>query len=253
MKLRMAHLYPRHMNLYGDRGNVACLEARCRWRGIELEVTELELGDPFSPTAYDLAFVGGGPDREQERVAQDLVSLKGLSIRQSVDQGVVFLTVCGGYQLFGKFYRPAQGPDLPGLGVFDLWTAHPGAGAKRCIGNLVAEWEGKALVGFENHGGRTYLGARCQPLARVTRGFGNNGQDGTEGAHYRNVFGTYLHGSLLPKNPAFADRLLELALQRRGQDAPLSPLDDQLEERASTAAARLALAPGRSLLAGWRR
>jgi hypothetical protein len=153
---------------------------------------------------------------------------------------MVVLAVCGGYQLFGRFYREASGAELAGLGVFDLWTEHPGLGAARLIGNVVAEYDGDTLVGFENHGGRTYLGDGAQPLARVRSGFGNNGRDGTEGARYRNAFGTYLHGSLLPKNPRFADRLIALALRRRyGEDIHLAPIDDRLEELAHHAALKL--------------
>ncbi|MSQ28567.1 MAG: glutamine amidotransferase [Dehalococcoidia bacterium] len=243
MKLRLAHLYPDHMNLYGDRGNVLCLQARCRWRGIDLEVVRLGLGDPFNAAAYDLVFIGGGPDREQVRVAQDLTEVKGRALKEAVEAGVALLAVCGGYQLLGHHYRPAAGPDLPGLGVFDAYTEHPGPAAKRCIGNLVAQRNGMMLVGFENHGGRTYLGPGSTPLATVERGFGNNGRDRTEGACYRNAFGTYLHGSFLPKNHRFTDHLLGIALERRGVRDLLTPLDDTLEERAQVAARKLALEP----------
>ena len=246
MKLRIAHLYPRLMNIYGDRGNILCLARRCRDRGIEVEVAELALGDQLDPAQYGLIFIGGAQDREQRRVAEDLRSVKGEALRQAVEAGVTALAVCGGYQLFGRFYREATGEELEGLGIFDLWTEHPGPGARRLIGNVVAELlpddgrEGGSLVGFENHGGRTYLGAEATPLARVRSGFGNNGRDGTEGARYKNAFGTYLHGSLLPKNPRFADRLIELALRRtHGNDVRLAPLDDELEELAHEAALRL--------------
>jgi len=246
MKLRIAHLYPRLMNIYGDRGNIVCLVRRCRDRGIEVEVAELALGDQLDPAQYDLIFIGGAQDREQRRVAEDLRSVKGEALRQAVEAGVTVLAVCGGYQLFGRSYREATGEELEGLGIFDLWTEHPGPGARRLIGNVVAELlpddgrEGGSLVGFENHGGRTYLGAEATPLARVRSGFGNNGRDGTEGARYKNAFGTYLHGSLLPKNPRFADRLIELALRRtHGNDVRLAPLDDELEELAHEAALRL--------------
>lgn len=240
LRLRIAHLYPRLMNIYGDRGNILCLVRRCRERDIEVEVTELSLGDPFDARAHDLIFVGGAQDREQRRVAEDLRSVKGEAIREAVETGVTLLAVCGGYQLCGRFYREASGAELEGLGIFDSWTEHPGPDARRLIGNVVAEWEGGTLVGFENHGGRTYLGSGAQPLARVRSGLGNNGRDGTEGARYRNAFGTYLHGSLLPKNPRFADRLIELALARaHGDGVRLAPLDDRLEEAAHQAALRL--------------
>lgn len=240
MKLRLAYLYPQHMNLYGDRGNVLCLAARCRWRGIDLEVVEFGPGGAFDPQGFDLAFIGGGPDREQERVAGDLLAAKGPALRDAVESGLVLLAVCGGYQLLGHYYRPAVGPDLPGLGLFDAYTKHPGPGVARCIGNLVAARDGMTLVGFENHGGRTFLGPGAEPLAQVQRGYGNNGQDGTEGAVHRHAFGTYLHGSVLPKNPGFADHLVGLALSRAGAPELLTPLDDALELRAQETAARLA-------------
>lgn len=242
MKLYVAHLYPRLMNLYGDRGNMICLRHRCRERGIELEVDELDLGDRLDPKRYDLIFMGGGQDREQRRVAPDLLNVKGEATREAVEEGVTALAVCGGYQLFARYYHPASGDDLPGLGIFDAWTEHPGEDVPRCIGNVVAEWRGGTLVGFENHGGRTYLGAGAEPLARVRVGFGNNGEDGTEGAVYKNAHGTYLHGSLLPKNPRFADHLLLLALRRRHGEVELAPLDDCLEEAAHAAAVRVASA-----------
>lgn len=237
--LRLGHLYPSVMNVYGDRGNIICLQRRCRLRAIELEVTALELGDALAPDAYDLLFMGGAQDREQRLVAEDLVSLKGGALRTAVERGVVFLAVCGGYQLAGRFYRGAGGEELPGAGVFDLYTLHPGAKAKRLIGNLSAEWTGGTLVGFENHGGRSYLGPSAEPLARVRHGFGNDGESGYEGARYRNAFGCYLHGPLLPKNPAFADYLISLALARRYGDGDLAPLDDAMELRAHAAALKL--------------
>ena len=240
LSLRLAHLYPRLMNIYGDRGNILSLVRRCRDREIEVQVTALGPGERLDPAAYDLIFIGGAQDREQRRVAEDLGSLKGEPLREAVEAGVTVLAVCGGYQLLGGPYRDAGGTELRGLRIFDLHTEHPGPDADRLIGNVVAEWEGSTLVGFENHGGRTYLAPGVEPLARVRSGHGNNGADGTEGARYKNAFGTYLHGSLLPKNPRFADRLIELALARRhGDDVRLAPLDDALEERAHGAALRL--------------
>ena len=240
LKICLAHLYPKLMNLYGDRGNIICLRCRCQARDIELAVDELDLGDRFDSRRYDLIFMGGGQDREQRRVVGDLIDVKGDAIRRAIDDGVPALAVCGGYQLFARYYRPATGDDLPGLGVFDAYTEHPGEDVPRCIGNVVAEWDGATLVGFENHGGRTFLGPDARPLARVRVGFGNNGRDGTEGAVYRNAYGTYLHGSLLPKNPRFADHLLRLALRRSHPDATLAPLDDTLEDAAHAAAIRIA-------------
>jgi CobQ-like glutamine amidotransferase family enzyme len=237
--IRLAHLYPKLMNLYGDRGNIICLRLRCRARGIELAVDELDLGDALDPHAYDFIFVGGGQDREQRRIVRDLIDVKGEAVRQAVEEGVTALAVCGGYQLFARYYRPAVGEDLPGLGIFDAHTEHPGEHVARCIGNVVAEWDGGTLVGFENHGGRTYLGDGAHPLATVRAGCGNNGVDKTEGAVYKNAYGTYLHGSILPKNPRFADHLLRLALRRRHGDVELAPLDDALEEAAHAAAIRV--------------
>ena len=239
--LRMAHLYPTLMNLYGDRGNIITLKERCRPRNIALEVVELGLGDRFDAADFDLIFIGGGQDREQRRIAADLVDVKGPAIREAVAAGMPALAVCGGYQLFGRTYQPGAGEELPGLGIFPVRTIHPGEDAPRCIGNVEAEWQGTTLAGFENHGGRTYLEPGAQPLARVRAGFGNNGVDGTEGVVVQNAFGTYLHGSLLPKNPIFADHLLTLALRRKyGAEASLPPLDDSLEQQAHDHAAAVA-------------
>lgn len=241
MKLRLAHLYPKLMNIYGDRGNIICLRRRCEARGIEFSATPLEAGDPFDPEAYDIAFIGGAQDREQRAVADDLQRTKAAALTEAVNADMPLLAVCGGYQLMGRFYREAGGSELPGLGILDLWTVHPGPGARRFIGNVVAEWNGKTVVGFENHGGRTHLGPSAHPFARVVRGFGNNGEDGFEGATYRNVIGTYLHGSLLPKNPALADHLIATALSRQaGEPVRLAPLDDAVEEMTHAEAVRLA-------------
>ena len=202
---------------------------------------ELELGDPLDPAAYDLVFIGGAQDREQRRVASDLLQTKAQALQQAVEQGVVLLAVCGGYQLLGRYYRPAAGEELAGVGIFDAWTVHPGPTARRFIGNVVVRWQGGTLVGFENHGGRTYLGPSARSLAKVIAGFGNNGRDGSEGAvQGENAFGTYLHGSLLPKNPRFADHLIAQALRRRYGEVELAPLDDVLEERAHADAVSLA-------------
>lgn len=241
MKLRVAHLYPRLMNVYGDRGNILSLSRRCRDRDIEVEVTELGLGDRLDPAAHDLIFIGGAQDREQQRVAEDLRSVKGPAIREAVEAGVVALAVCGGYQLFGRSYREAGGAEIEGLAIFNIWTEHPGPLGGRLIGNVVADWEGSTLVGFENHGGRTYFVRGGQHLAWVRSGSGNNGGDHTEGARYKNAFGTYLHGSLLPKNPRFADCLIKLALARNhGDGIELAPIDDRLEELAHQVAVKLA-------------
>ncbi len=211
--LTLGHLYPDQLNLYGDRGNILTLQQRCQWRGIALRVIELGIGDALDPDAYDMLFIGGGQDRDQAPVAQDLYETKSIGLWAAIEDEIPVLAVCGGYQLLAHYYRPASGPDMKGLGVFDAWTIHRGSRAPRCIGDVAISWNGQTLVGFENHGGQTYLGT-AQPLGKVLKGNGNNAQDGTEGAIYRNAYGTYLHGSLLPKNPHFADHLIELALKR---------------------------------------
>ncbi len=239
LALRVTHLYPRLMNIYGDRGNIMCLRHRCEARGIGFELTELSIGDRFEPGSADLMFAGGAQDREQRNVAEDLLATKADAVRAAVESGAVLLAVCGAYQLFGRFYRDSTGVELPGVGVFDLHTEHPGERGKRLVGNIVVEWNDTTIVGFENHGGRTILGPGVRPLGRVRSGHGNNGMDGNEGAVYRNAFGTYIHGSLLPKNPAFADHLIELALRQRYGDVDLGAVDDRAETLAHDAALRL--------------
>lgn len=214
LTLTLGHLYPDQLNLYGDRGNIMTLQRRCQARGIELRVVGLGIGDALAPDEYDMLFIGGGQDKEQAPVAQDLYDLKGIGLWAAVEDDMPLLAVCGGFQLLAHYYRPAEGPDMRGLGVFDAWTIHKGAHVARCIGDIALNWNGTTLVGFENHGGRTYLGT-AKPLGKVLKGFGNNAEDRTEGAIYRNAYGTYLHGSLLPKNPHFADHLISLALKRK--------------------------------------
>lgn len=238
-QLRLGHLYPSLMNVYGDRGNIICLQRRARLRGIDLEVVPLEVGDRLDPDAFDILFMGGGQDREQQLVADDLLATKGAALREAVENDHIFLGVCGGYQFAGRFYRSHDGQELQGAGIFDMYTLHPGAGAKRLIGNLVANWDEGTLVGFENHGGRTFLGPSTEPLGRIVHGYGNDGESGFEGARYRNAFGCYLHGPVLPKNPALADKLLSLALQRKGMDSALALIDDRLETLAHTSALKL--------------
>jgi CobQ-like glutamine amidotransferase family enzyme len=237
-RLTLAHLYPDLMNVYGDRGNIITLQQRCAWRGIQLDVQPVSLGDRLTPGSTDLIFFGGGQDREQAVISSDFVSAKGAAVREAVEDGTVLLSVCGGYQLLGHTYTTVDGRELPGAGVFDVRSV---PGTRRHIGNIVVEVTDddgttRTLVGFENHSGQTYLGAGARPLGRVLQGGGNNGEDGTEGATYRNAYGCYLHGSLLPKNPWFADRLIARALHRRyGPDVTLAPLDDTLETRAHDA------------------
>lgn len=214
LTITLGHLYPDQLNLYGDRGNILTLRKRCALRGITLRVVGLGIGDALAPDEYDMLFIGGGQDKEQAPVAQDLFDLKGIGLWAAIEDDMPVLAVCGGYQLLAHYYRPAEGPDMRGLGVFDAWTIHKGSRVARCIGDIAINWNGMTMVGFENHGGRTYLGT-AKPLGKVLKGHGNNAEDKTEGAIYRNTFGTYLHGSLLPKNPHFADHLISLALKRK--------------------------------------
>ena len=237
MKLTICHLYPELMNIYGDRGNIITLVQRCRWRGIEAEVVPIGPGERLDPARCDVLFFGGGQDKEQALVADDFRSVQAEAVHRHVEEGGVLLAICGGYQLLGRYFRTHTGDTLEGIGLFDAWTV---AGNRRCIGNTIVEChftgERRTLVGFENHSGKTYLGPGCQPLGRSVAGYGNNGEDGTEGAIYRNAFGCYLHGSLLPKNPWFADHLILAALRRRhGHHLSLAPLDDSLEQRAHEA------------------
>ena len=225
------------MNIYGDRGNIISLTQRARWRGIEVDAIPVTLGDELDAGRCDLLFFGGGQDKEQFLVAEDFRTVQAPRVHQFVEDGGVLLSICGGYQLLGKYFRTHTGETLEGIGIFDAWTV---AGDRRCIGNVIVETEfsgtRRTLVGFENHSGKTYLGPGCRPMGRSLVGFGNNGEDRNEGAIYRNAFGCYLHGSLLPKNPWLTDYLLLAALRRRyGSDVELVPLNDTLEERAHEA------------------
>jgi lipid II isoglutaminyl synthase (glutamine-hydrolysing) len=238
--LTLVHLYADTLNLYGDFGNIAALTQRCAWRGIECRVEAVGIGQPCDFDACDMLFVGGGQDRAQSMVADDLVT-RGEEIRRRVDDGMVALTICGGFQLFGRSFLTSDGLTLPGIRVFDAETV---AGTGRLIGDIVidttetsAEWlrhDGdQTLVGFENHSGHTRLGPGLEPLGRVVCGYGNEGDGAYEGAVYRHALGTYLHGSLLPKNPWLADAMIATALRMRyGDDGELPALDDALEGRA---------------------
>jgi len=245
--LRLGHLFPRAMTIYGDTGNICALRRRAEWRGIAVEVVPIESG-PADLCGCDLLFIGGGQDRDQSAVVADLVTHKRDSLGRAVDEGVAVFAVCGGYQLLGHDYVDAEGRVLEGLGLLDLRSR---AGEDRWIGNVLVEAEAqmglaeRRLVGFENHGGRTHLGPGLRPLGRVVVGGGNNGEDGGEGVVCGRVVGTYLHGSLLPKNPHLADWLLAAALAHRdGLAAPpaLAPLDDALETAAHARAVEIALA-----------
>ncbi|MGH2634212.1 MAG: type 1 glutamine amidotransferase, partial [Tepidiformaceae bacterium] len=209
-------------------------------RDIGVEVVDVNVGEPFDPASFDIVLMGGGQDREQRRIADDLAE-RGPGIKRAVEDGLPVLAVCGGFQMFGHRYVDQAGGVIPGIGVFDLETRHPGPRADRCIGDVVLSTDGGDVVGFENHGGRTYLAAGQRPFGLVRRGYGNNADDGGEGARYKNAIGTYLHGSLLPKNPALADELILAALRRRyGAETALPPLDDAAEESAHGAARAVA-------------
>lgn len=231
----MLYLYPEHMNLYGDRGNVLALAQRARWRGIPTQITEREIAEPIEWNSVDLVFMGGGEDTHQARIADDFLAI-GSELSARLNDGLPMLAICGAYQLLGRYYKTADGHDLPGVGFLDVWT-EPGPG--RAIGDVVTETDlpisPSSLVGFENHGGRTFLGDAASPLGRVRLGQGNNGQDGTEGAIQQRVIGTYLHGSLLPKNPHLADLLLTWALARQGSNELLEPLSADEEMQAHEA------------------
>ena len=247
IKLTVHHLYADMMNLYGDRGNVISIKKRCEWRGIPVEVVDVGLGEGIEPTGCDLFLFGGGQDREQALLVEDLSGKKGADLRAIVEDGGVVLGVCGGYQLMGHSYETPEGEKLPGVGVFDLHTEPRKPDEERLIGNVLARVRGpqdeewREIVGFENHGGRTYLGDDLEPLGELVVGFGNNGKDGTEGARRLNAYGTYLHGSLLPKNPWLTDQLILNALRRVDENFELEPLDDAAERVAfGSVAARIA-------------
>jgi CobQ-like glutamine amidotransferase family enzyme len=249
MRIRVGHLYPDYLNIYADRGNIAVLERRAAWRGHELAVDAIGVGDRVEPGAHDLLYVGGGQDREQALVAHDIAG-KGEALRDAVAGGAAFLAVCGGYQLLGSFYRERSGAELPGAGVLPLHTV---AGERRMIGDVLLECEFEAgkrrtIAGFENHAGRTILEAGAEPLGRVVAGFGNDGSSGFEGCRSGRVVGTYLHGPLLPRNPWLADWLLAQAIAHRtGETASFELLGDELEAKAhSVAAARAKSRGGRA-------
>ncbi|MFX4261801.1 type 1 glutamine amidotransferase [Pelotomaculum propionicicum] len=228
------HLYPDLLNLYGDRGNVIAFQKRCQWRNIPVQVINKSLGENMDFNKYDFVFLGGGSDREQNLIAADLMKRRD-QFKEAVENGLVVLAICGGYQLLGRYYLTGDGRRIPGLDILDLYTR---AGDTRLVGNAVIEMvqDGRRVkvVGFENHSGQTTLG-KIKPLGKVLYGKGNNGRDGLEGARYKNVFCSYLHGPLLPKNARLTDYLIRLALRRRDVDLELKPLDDIFEERARAA------------------
>jgi len=229
-RLTVGWLYPDLMNIYGDRGNILTLLKRAEWRGYDARVLELGRGTVKGMAEVDVFFFGGGQDREQALVYEDLLEHKQAPLEKAVAAGAIVLAVCGGYQLLGHYYQTAEGERFPGIGMIDVKTE---AGKKRFIGDVIVDsgiegLEPQTLVGFENHSGRTFLGSAARPLGKVRMGSGNNGADGTEGCLQGGVLGTYLHGSLLPKNPQLADYLIRRALNRRGV-SELSKLDDSAE------------------------
>lgn len=229
LQLSICHIYPKLLNIYGDFGNILTIKKRCEYREIDVSITEVNIDDNFDITKFDLYFIGGGQDKQQIEVSKELKKHEEI-LKEASYNKAVFLAICGGYQLLGKYYQPHDGERLEGINLLDVYTV---AGNTRFIGNVTAQTdflEPNTLVGFENHSGLTYLEEGTKPIAKIVVGNGNNGIDSFEGARKNNVFGTYLHGSLLPKNPHFADYLIKLALDNRYQeDISLRKLDDRLE------------------------
>lgn len=234
MELTICHLYPDLLNVYGDVGNVLILKHRASLRGIDVNIVNSSLNDTLDKDNIDIIFFGGGQDYEQSIVSNDLNTIKKDDIKEYIEAGKVFLAICGGYQLLGKYYTAPNGEKINGLGILNIYTE---GGDTRFIGNteIYNESFDETYVGFENHSGRTYINDHT-PLGKCIHGYGNNGQDGYEGCIYKNTFGSYFHGSFLSKNPEFADRLLLLALQNKyGSDVKLEPLNDELELKAKSA------------------
>jgi len=236
-ELNICHLYPDLLNLYGDRGNIITIAKRSQWRGIHINIYDVSMGDEFDAQNYDIIFLGGGQDYEQEIIQDDVLNQKGNEIKNAIQNDKIFLAICGGYQLLGKYYKTWDEKEIEFLNALDLWTI---GGKKRMIGNFCFEcdflksesYDGK-IVGFENHSGKTYLGPSVKPLGKIVKGYGNNGEDGFEGATYKNVFCSYSHGSLLPKNPILTDHFITLALKQKYKDfVSLQKLDDEFEELA---------------------
>ncbi len=226
--IKICHLYHDILNLYGDTGNVVAMKKRLEWRGFEVSVTDLSFGEFDRNDKFDIIFIGGGQDFEQGILTEDLFKYKAGWLTEQIENDTTVLAICGGYQMLGNYYITDKGEDIKFLGALDLYTK---ASSPRMIGNIVysTELNGKMNVAaFENHSGKTYLGKGISPLGRVVKGFGNNGEDGTEGARYKNVFATYGHGPLLPKNPVLCDSILLSALKKHGV-MELDELDDRIE------------------------
>ena len=227
MKLKIAHLYQDLLNLYGDSGNILCLEKRMKWRGIDCRIYRLDSAKLLRDNDYDIVFIGGGQDFEQSLILKDLGSGADVLIRNEIENGTVLLAICGGFQLLGRYYETYKGERMNFTGILDFYTV---GGEKRLIGNYAFKTADKMkIIGFENHSGRTYLCNNLKPLGKVIKGCGNNGKDKTEGVRYKNTFGTYCHGPLLPKNPGFADMLIGKALVKKYGKAELAPLDNSIE------------------------
>jgi lipid II isoglutaminyl synthase (glutamine-hydrolysing) len=242
MTLRICHLYPQLLSVAGDRGNLFSIQRRCDWRGIKTEVREVEVGEVIDFSQYDLILSHGGADREMQLASRDIL-LKGPALHDAVEAGSAFLAVCAAYQLLGHEYKPFVGDTLPGIGLLDLKTE---GGSERFMTHLAMECDftgqKQVMVGYENHSGRTYLGSNAQPMGKVMAGWGNNGKDGFEGAIYKHVYGTYLHGPVLPKNPWFTDYLIKVGLEHRyGAPIELPALNSQAEEAAHAVAVKLAM------------
>ncbi len=252
--LTIGWLYPTLMSTYGDRGNIIVLQKRCEWRGIEVKVEHISTDTNKSKLdSCDLIFMGGAQDTQQEIVNQDLFKVKGEALRKKIEEDTPGLYICGAYQFLGKYYKTADGKELPGLGIFPAYTENPGEGTQRLIGNILIHVNSSKftvpnntrnqapktvnqIVGFENHGGRTYLEDTSMAFGKVIKGFGNNGNDSTEGILYKNSIGTYLHGPILPKNPEIADWLIQKALEKKyNEEIKLENLEDTLENKAKEA------------------
>lgn len=229
MEIRICHLYYDILNLYGDNGNILSMKNRLEWRGIHCEVDKVSFGEVDTNKEYDIIFIGGGQDFEQDLLVKDLKKYKAEWLLNEIEKGTVVLGICGGYQMLGKYYEMPDGKKVEFLGGINAYTT---SSTKRMIGNVAFSCKENGelpIVGFENHSGQTWLLDGVEPLGHVVKGYGNNGEDNTEGARYKNVFATYSHGPLLPKNPVFCDTLLQIAIERKYPDYKLEPLDDTIE------------------------
>ena len=234
MKLNICHLYPDLLNLYGDQGNIKALSLRSQKRGIEVEIIPAAFGERANFSDCDFIFIGSGQDAEQRILLEELQAWRGAEIKAAIADGITFLAIAGGGELLGHSYKTLDGAEMDFIGALDFYSV---AQKERMVGDYLFSWDETGeeipIVGFENHAAVTFLGAGVRPLGQIIKGHGNNGQDKTEGARYLNTFCTYSHGPILPKNPKFADFLLETALKHKYGDMTLSPLDDTLEAQAN--------------------